>query len=43
MEKDLRYFLGMAQELERPTPIAALVRSQFQAARRRTSDARAVT
>ena len=34
MEKDLRYFLGMAQELDRPTPIAALVRSQFQAARR---------
>jgi 3-hydroxyisobutyrate dehydrogenase len=34
MEKDLRYFLGMAQELDRPTPLAALVRSQFQAARR---------
>jgi 3-hydroxyisobutyrate dehydrogenase-like beta-hydroxyacid dehydrogenase len=34
MEKDLRYFLGMAQQLDRPTPIAALVRSQFQAARR---------
>lgn len=34
MEKDLRYFLGMAQELDRPTPIAALVRSQFQSARR---------
>ncbi|HUJ86002.1 MAG TPA: NAD(P)-dependent oxidoreductase [Burkholderiales bacterium] len=34
MEKDLRYFLGMAQELDRPTPIAALVRSQYQAARR---------
>jgi 3-hydroxyisobutyrate dehydrogenase len=34
MEKDLRYFLGLAQELDRPTPIAALVRSQFQAARR---------
>ncbi len=34
MEKDLRYFLGMAQQLDRPTPIAALVRSQFEAARR---------
>lgn len=34
MEKDLRYFVGMAQQLDRPTPIAALVRSQFQAARR---------
>ena len=34
MEKDLRYFLGMAQQLDRPTPIAALVRSQFQSARR---------
>ncbi len=34
MEKDLRYFLGMAQQLDRPTPIAALVRSQYQAARR---------
>ena len=34
MEKDLRYFLGLAQELERPAPIASLVHSQFQAARR---------
>jgi 3-hydroxyisobutyrate dehydrogenase len=34
MEKDLRYFLGMAQQLDRPAPIAALVRSQFQSARR---------
>lgn len=34
MEKDLRYFLSLAQELDRPAPIAALVRSQFQAARR---------
>ncbi len=34
MEKDLRYFLQMAQELDRPVPLAALVRSQFQAARR---------
>jgi 3-hydroxyisobutyrate dehydrogenase len=34
MEKDLRYFLGIAQELDRPVPVAALVRSQLQAARR---------
>jgi 3-hydroxyisobutyrate dehydrogenase-like beta-hydroxyacid dehydrogenase len=34
MEKDLRYFLGLAQELDRPVPVAALVRSQMQAARR---------
>lgn len=34
MEKDLRYFLLLAQELDRPVPVAALVRSQFQAARR---------
>jgi 3-hydroxyisobutyrate dehydrogenase len=34
MEKDLRYFVALAQELDRPVPIAALVRSQFQAARR---------
>jgi 3-hydroxyisobutyrate dehydrogenase len=34
MEKDLRYFLLLAQELDRPTPLAALVRSEFQAARR---------
>ena len=34
MEKDLRYFLGLAQELDRPSPIASLVRSQYQAARR---------
>jgi 3-hydroxyisobutyrate dehydrogenase-like beta-hydroxyacid dehydrogenase len=34
MDKDLRYFLGLAQELDRPAPIAALVRSQYQAARR---------
>ncbi len=34
MEKDLRYFLGLASELDRPAPIAALVRSQYQAARR---------
>lgn len=34
MDKDVRYFLDMAQALDRPTPLAALVRSQFQAARR---------
>ncbi len=34
MEKDLRYFLALAQDLDRPAPIASLVRSQFQAARR---------
>jgi 3-hydroxyisobutyrate dehydrogenase len=34
MDKDLRYYLALAQELDRPAPIAALVRSQFQAARR---------
>ena len=34
MDKDLRYFLALAQELDRPAPIASLVRSQYQAARR---------
>ena len=34
MEKDLRYFLSLAQELDSPAPIAALVRSQMQGARR---------
>jgi len=34
MEKDLRYFLALAQEVDRPVPIASVVRSQFQAARR---------
>jgi 3-hydroxyisobutyrate dehydrogenase-like beta-hydroxyacid dehydrogenase len=34
MEKDLRYFLALAQEVDRAVPIAALVRSQFHAARR---------
>ncbi len=34
MEKDLRYFLALAQELDRPAPIASLVRSQLQGARR---------
>jgi 3-hydroxyisobutyrate dehydrogenase len=35
MDKDLRYFLALAQELDRPAPIASLVRSQYQAAKRR--------
>lgn len=34
MEKDLRYFLALAQDLDRPAPLASLVRSQYQAARR---------
>ncbi len=34
MEKDLRYFLALAQQVDRPAPLAALVRSQYQAARR---------
>ena len=34
MEKDLRYFLALAQELDRPSPISSLVRSQYQSARR---------
>jgi len=33
MDKDLRYFLALAQELDRAAPLAALVRSQYQAAR----------
>lgn len=33
MDKDLRYFLALAQALDRPAPIASLVRSQYQAAR----------
>lgn len=32
MDKDLRYFLGLAEELQQTTPLAALVRSQYQAA-----------
>jgi 3-hydroxyisobutyrate dehydrogenase len=34
MEKDLRYFLALASEVDRPAPLTALVRSQLQAARR---------
>src|SRR5882672_9250469 len=34
MEKDLRYFLLLASEVDRPAPIASLVRSQYQAAKR---------
>jgi len=34
MDKDLRYFLALAQDVDRPAPIASLVRSQYHAARR---------
>lgn len=34
MEKDMRYFLQLATELDRPAPLASLARSQYQAARR---------
>lgn len=34
MDKDLRYFLALAQDLDRPAPIASLIRSQYQAAKR---------
>lgn len=34
MEKDLRYFLALAGDVDRPAPIASLVRSQYQAAKR---------
>ena len=34
MEKDMRYFLALAQELDRPVPMASFARSQLQAARR---------
>lgn len=34
MEKDLRYFLQLAGDLDRPAPLASLIRSQYQAARR---------
>jgi 3-hydroxyisobutyrate dehydrogenase len=34
MEKDIRYFLQLAADLDRPAPLASLVRSQYQAARR---------
>jgi 3-hydroxyisobutyrate dehydrogenase len=34
MDKDLRYFLDLARELDRPVPVASAVRSQMQAARR---------
>jgi 3-hydroxyisobutyrate dehydrogenase-like beta-hydroxyacid dehydrogenase len=34
MEKDVRYFLQLAADLDRPAPLASLVRSQYQAARR---------
>jgi 3-hydroxyisobutyrate dehydrogenase len=34
MEKDLRYFLALAGDVDRPAPIASLVRSQYQSGRR---------
>ena len=34
MDKDVRYFLQLAGEVDRAAPIASLVRSQFQSARR---------
>lgn len=34
MEKDLRYFVALAQQVDRPAPLAGLVRAQLQAARR---------
>lgn len=34
MEKDMRYFMALAQEVDRPTPVAAAVRNQLHAARR---------
>ena len=34
MDKDVRYFLQVAAELDRPAPLASLVRSQYQAAKR---------
>jgi 3-hydroxyisobutyrate dehydrogenase len=34
MDKDVRYFLSLAAELDRPAPIASLVRSIYQASRR---------
>lgn len=34
MAKDLRYFLEMAREVERPAPITALIANQFLAAKR---------
>jgi len=34
MEKDMRYYLQLAADLDRPAPLASLVRSQYQAARR---------
>jgi len=33
MDKDMRYFLALAQELDRPVPLASFARSQLHAAR----------
>jgi len=34
MDKDVRYFLAMAQELDVPTPVSSVVRAQYQGARK---------
>lgn len=34
MDKDVRYYLSMAQDLDVPTPVASAVRAQYQGARR---------
>ncbi|MBV8031500.1 MAG: NAD(P)-dependent oxidoreductase [Betaproteobacteria bacterium] len=34
MDKDVRYFLQLASELDRPVPLASLVRSHYQAGKR---------
>ncbi|MDX1374269.1 MAG: NAD(P)-dependent oxidoreductase, partial [Burkholderiales bacterium] len=34
MDKDVRYYLAMAQDLDVPTPVSSAVRSQYQGARR---------
>jgi 3-hydroxyisobutyrate dehydrogenase len=34
MEKDLRYFVHLAEDLDQPAPVASLVRAQYQSARR---------
>jgi len=34
MDKDVRYFLSLASEVDRPAPLAALTRSLYQSAKR---------
>ena len=34
MDKDVRYFLSMAQDLDVPTPVSSVVRAQYQGARK---------